>query len=133
MKFVTIKESHYQSDLVVLKSRLESEGIECRYKNELTAQVLNYIPSFLVELQVQEEDVPRINEILTETGDLQTENVKLVCPGCGSEKVKLKVSVVKWIQLFFSVLLALDTNVPMDKLFKKSKYYCKDCGAEVVN
>jgi hypothetical protein len=36
MKYITIKESHYQGDLVVLKSRLESEGIECRLKNELT-------------------------------------------------------------------------------------------------
>lgn len=133
MKFVTIKESHYQTDLVVLKSRLESEGIECCFKNELTTQVLNYIPSFLVELQVPEEDVPRVKEIMTETGDLQTENVKLVCPKCGSEKVKMRVSVVKWIQLFFSVLLALDVNVPMDKLFKKSKFYCRDCEAEIRN
>jgi hypothetical protein len=87
----------------------------------------NYIPSFLVELQVPEENVPRVKEIMTESGDLQGENVKLVCPECGSEKVKMKVSFLKWIQLFFSVLLALDTNVPMDKLFKKAKFYCKDC------
>jgi hypothetical protein len=40
MRFKTIKESHYQNDLIVLKSRLESEGIECRLKNELTTQVL---------------------------------------------------------------------------------------------
>lgn len=133
MSYITIKESHYQTDLVVLKSRLESEGIECRFKNELTTQVLNYIPSFLVELQVPEEDVPRVKEIMIETGDLQAENVKLVCPKCGSEKVKMRVSILKWIQLFFSVLLAIDTNVPMDKLFKKSKFYCNDCGAEVGN
>jgi len=118
MSYITIKESHYQTDLVVLKSRLESEGIECRFKNELTSQVLNYIPSFLVELQVPEEDVSRVKEILIETGDLQTENVKLVCPKCGSEKVKMKVSVLRWVQLFFSVLLVLDINLPMDKLFK---------------
>lgn len=133
MNYITIKESHYQTDLVVLKSRLESEGIECRYKNELTSQVLNYIPSFLVELQVREEDVPRVKEILIETGELQTENVKLVCLKCGSEKLRMKVSVFKWIQLGFSILLAMDTNVPMDKLFKKAKYFCKDCGAEVRN
>jgi predicted RNA-binding Zn-ribbon protein involved in translation (DUF1610 family) len=133
MKYVTVKESHYQTDLVVLKSRLESEGIECRFKNELTSQVLNYIPSFLVELQVPEEDVPRVKEILTETGDLQGDNGILVCPKCGSEKVKIKVSFIKKIQLVFSILLALDTNVPMDKLFKKAKFYCKDCGVEVGN
>jgi predicted RNA-binding Zn-ribbon protein involved in translation (DUF1610 family) len=132
MSYITIKESHYQTELVVLKSRLESEGIECRFKNELTTQVLNYIPSFLVELQVPEEDVQRANEIMNEAGNPQVENAKLICPNCGSEKVKLKVSVVKWIQLFFSVLLALDTNVPMDKLFKKSKFYCKDCREEFI-
>jgi predicted RNA-binding Zn-ribbon protein involved in translation (DUF1610 family) len=133
MKFFTIKESHYQADLVVLKSRLESEGIECRFKNELTTQVLNYIPSFLVELQVPEDDVPRVKEIMTETGELQAENVKLVCPKCGSENVKIKVSFIKKIQVVFSILLALDTNVPMDKLFKKAKFYCKDCGVEIGN
>jgi predicted RNA-binding Zn-ribbon protein involved in translation (DUF1610 family) len=133
MKFFTIKESHYQADLVVLKSRLESEGIECRFKNELTTQVLNYIPSFLIELQVPEDDVPRVKEIMTETGELQAENVKLVCPKCGYENVKVKVSFIKKIQVVFSILLALDTNVPMDKLFKKAKFYCKDCGVEVGN
>ena len=133
MKFVTIKESHYQTDLVVLRSRLESEGIECRFKNELTTQVLNYIPSFLVELQVPEKDVPRVKEIMNETGDLQTENVKLVCPKCGSDKVKMKVSFIKKIQVVLSVLITLDSNIPMDKLFKKSKFYCRECKAEFVN
>ncbi len=133
MKFITIKESHYVADLLVLKSRLESEGIDCRFKNELTTQVLNYIPSFLVELQVPEEDVPRVMEIMTETGDLQAENVKPVCPECGSEKVKMKVSFIKKIQVVLSILITLDSNVPMDKLFKKSKFYCKDCGVEVRN
>jgi hypothetical protein len=133
MKYVTVKESHYQTELVVLKSRLESEGIECRFKNELTSQVLNYIPSFLVELQVPEENVPRVKEVMTETGDLQTESIKLVCSKCGSEKVKMKVSILKWIKLFFSILFVLDTNVPMDKLFKKSKYYCSDCKSDFEN
>lgn len=133
MKFVTVKESHYQNDLVVLKSRLESEGIYCRFKNELTSQVFNHIPSFLVELQVAEEDVPRVKEILIETGELQPENTKLVCPNCGSEKVKIKVSFIKKIQLVISILLVLDTNVPMDKLYKKAKFYCKDCGVEVTS
>jgi len=133
MKFITIRESHYQNDLVVLKSRLESEGIYCRFKNELTAQVLGHIPSFSVELQVPEEDVPRVKEILIETGEFQTENTKLVCPKCGSDKVKIKVSFFKKIQVVFSLLFAFDTNVPMDKLFKRAKFYCKDCGVEVTN
>ncbi len=131
MKFLTIKESHYQSDLVVLKSRLESEGIYCRFKNELTTQVLNHIPSFLVELQGAEQDVPRVREILFETGEQLLENSKLICPKCSSENVKLKMSFLKKIGLLFSVLFAFGFNTPMDNFFKNARYYCRDCGEEV--
>lgn len=130
MNYVTIKESHYQTDLVVLKSRLESDGINCRFKNELTTQVLNHIPSFMVELQVEEKDIPRVKEILIESGDLFPENSTPICLECGSENLKMKISFAKKIGLFFSVLYALTTNVPMDKLFRKAKYICNDCGEE---
>ena len=76
MKYVTIKESHYVSELAVLKSRLESEGIECRLKNELTTQIINYIPSFVVELQVPESDLERVREILVETGEISEGKTK---------------------------------------------------------
>ncbi len=132
MKFVTVKESHYQQDLIVLKSRLESDGIECRFKNELTTQILSHVPSFLVELQVADSDLERVQKIMIETGELQHESIKLVCRECGSEKVKMKLSVLRRVQLFFSVLITLlINNLPMDKLFKDVKYVCKDCGAEV--
>ncbi len=73
MRFITIKQSHYVTELVVLKSRLESEGIECFLKNELTTQVLSHIPSFLVELQVRESDLERVREIMKEH-ESETEN-----------------------------------------------------------
>ncbi len=130
MKFITVKESHYQTDLVVLKARLESEGIVCRFKNELTAQILNHIPAFVVELQVPENDIPRVKEIMKENGDIIPENSKLACKKCGSERVKMKLSFFKRIGLFFAILYSLGSNVPMDKLFKKARYYCRDCGAE---
>ena len=69
MKFITIKESHYVSDLFVLKSRLESEGIVCRIKNELTTQVMSYMASFTAELQVTESDIERVKEILASTSE----------------------------------------------------------------
>lgn len=132
MKFVTVKESHYQQDLIVLKSHLESEGIECRLKNELTTQILSHLPSFLVELQVADSDLDRVKKIMIETGELQFEKTKLVCQGCGSENLKMKLSVLKSIQLFFLLLFAsLGANTPTDKLFKNVKYVCKDCGVEV--
>lgn len=132
MKFVTVKESHYLSDLSVLKSRLESEGFECRLKNELTTQVINYIPSFMVELQVPESDLERVREILVETGELSVSKNKFVCPECGSEKIKLKLSKMKRLQVFFSVVAValFMSNLPMDKVFKNARHTCLECGNE---
>jgi len=70
MKLITIKESNKLSDLSVLKSRLESEGIKCYLKGELSSQVLNYIPSNIIELQVAESDVNNVKKILDEIGEL---------------------------------------------------------------
>jgi len=46
MDFVTIKESHLESDLLVLKSILESEGILCYLKNEFSTQIMSHMPTF---------------------------------------------------------------------------------------
>ena len=66
MEFVTIKESHTESDLLVLKSRLESEGIHCYMKNEFSNQILSHMATFTVELQVSVNDLERAQEILHE-------------------------------------------------------------------
>jgi hypothetical protein len=64
MSLVTIKKSHIESDLLILKSKLESEGITCYLRNEFTTQIMNYLPSFEVELQVSNTDIDRVREIL---------------------------------------------------------------------
>jgi len=64
MSLVTIKKSHIESDLLILKSKLESEGIVCYLRNEFTTQIMNYLPSFEVELQVSDTDIDRVQEIL---------------------------------------------------------------------
>lgn len=66
MSLVTIKKSNVEGDLIVLKSKLESEGIQCFLKNEFTTQIINYIPSFDVELQVNESDLEKVQKILEE-------------------------------------------------------------------
>ena len=66
MSLITIKKSHIESELLVLKSKLESEGIICYMRNEFTTQIMNYLPSFEVELQVSDSDLDRVKEILRE-------------------------------------------------------------------
>jgi len=64
MNFITIKSSHHEVDLIFLKSRLEAEGITCFLKNEFSTQVMTHMGTFLVELQVPEEDVEKALEIM---------------------------------------------------------------------
>lgn len=130
MKFVTIKESHYQQELVVLKSRLESEGIECRLKNELTTQILNHIPAFLVELQVRETELERVKRILIESGELNADQIKIVCKKCGSDRLKINLTTKQKIQFFFtSVLIAISGKyASLDKILEKAGKRCQDCG-----
>jgi len=49
----------------------------------------------LVELQVPENDVPQVKEIMIESGVLIKENTKLLCPKCGYDKIKMKLSLQK--------------------------------------
>jgi hypothetical protein len=67
MSLITIKESHVESDLLVLKSVLESEGIKCYMKNEFTTQIMSHMANFVIELQVSSTDLDRVNEILKKT------------------------------------------------------------------
>lgn len=69
MSLITIKRSHLETDLLILKGKLESEGIKCYMRNEFTTQIMNYLPSFEVELQVSELDLERVKEILKEFED----------------------------------------------------------------
>ncbi len=67
MSFITIKESHSESDLLVLKSILESEGIKCFMKNEFITQIMSHMTTFAVELQVSEADLEKALEIMKKT------------------------------------------------------------------
>ena len=68
MEFITLKSSHYVSDLSELQIRLESYGIRCYLKNEFSAQVLSHLPGALVELQVAKLDMEKIQSLLDEFG-----------------------------------------------------------------
>lgn len=135
MKYITIKESHQVNDLVFLQKRLESEGINCRLKNELSTQVLNHIPSMLVELQVPENNLKRVGEILIETGELKKESTAFVCENCGSEKLKFHIGMMKRLKIFFAFSIAALTltSFSVDKLLEDVNYTCKECGHSCSN
>ncbi len=70
MQFITSKESQNVNDLLVLKSLLESEGINCRLKDELSTQVLKQLSPVHVELQVVDFDLEKVKLIMRESGEI---------------------------------------------------------------
>ncbi|MBG7631122.1 MAG: DUF2007 domain-containing protein [Bacteroidetes bacterium] len=59
----------WSQELLILRSKLEYEGIKCYMRNEFTTQIMKHLPSFEVELQVSDLDLERVKEILREFED----------------------------------------------------------------
>jgi hypothetical protein len=70
--WITIRTFNLPTDAVVIRARLEAEGIECFLKNELTVQVNPFYSNAVggVQLQVKESDFVNAVAILREGGYL---------------------------------------------------------------
>jgi hypothetical protein len=73
--FETIATFMFPSELVVAKTKLESEGIKCRVLNELTVQSYNFLSNAVggVKLQVSRSDFDRAYSILLHGGFIKQE------------------------------------------------------------
>lgn len=65
---VTIKSYMSPHELLIDKSKLESFGIECVTRDEMTAQVLNFYSQLKggIQLQVRQSDLQKAREILAD-------------------------------------------------------------------
>jgi hypothetical protein len=77
-KWVTVLTTILPQQLWIIRGRLESEGIECFIKDELTIQSYNLYSNSVggVKLQVLEKDQQRAVELLVELGYLKDEPVR---------------------------------------------------------
>lgn len=77
--FVTVLTMSYPQQLYIIKGRLESEGIQCFIKDELTVQSNNFWSNAVggVKLQVQNQDVERAVALLTELGYIKDEPIQV--------------------------------------------------------
>ena len=77
--FVTVLTMSYPQQLYIIKGRLESEGIECFIKDELTVQSNNLWSNAVggVKLQVQKQDVERALALLIELGYIKDQSKQL--------------------------------------------------------
>ena len=113
-KLVTILSIPFPRQIHVVKARLESEGIECFTKNELTIQTDPLLSNALggIQLQVKEEDVEAAVKILEEEGYLSKEEAE-VNPYSGLEAFADKIPFFKRVrfEVRLGVLITLIITV----------------------
>lgn len=124
MQLVTVNTYTLPHELAIHRSKLESMGIECFVKDELTVQVHNFYSNAIggVKLQVKEIDLEDALMILQEEFDLKAAypDAKVKCPQCGSGNVE-----GKGINGKISLIILMITGIPIP-IFK-SKLHCFDC------
>ncbi|MDB5134526.1 MAG: hypothetical protein JWP37_1129 [Mucilaginibacter sp.] len=124
--FVTVLNVSLPQQLWIIKGKLESEGIKCFVKDELTVQANNLYSNAVggVKLQVLEEDVERARVILTELGYIKEELVTVDLLTQIDAKTLFipflkNVNVINRIIIITSVLVALVVTV-LYQVFKPS-------------
>jgi hypothetical protein len=140
MDWVTVATFTYPTELLVLRSMLEAEGIQCFAKDENTLQVQPFYSNAIggVKLQVAQKDFIKAKKIaeeyhkniqnanppeLTEEeymqDDVKNKKGEIVCPVCGSSDVRVKGP--SRLNLISPILGILD-------IFPSRKYHCFKCG-----
>lgn len=136
--FITVKTFTYSQEAAIIHALLESEGIECYLKDELTAQINPFYSNAIggIKLQVKKSDYSKALEILNESDankqyqetSIETELLpngknEIRCPICGSTEVsKPKIS----NRAFAISLLLLGFPLP----FLNKYHHCFDCGRD---
>lgn len=127
-EYITVKTYVFPHELYIDRSKLESFGIECLTKDEITAQVHNFYSNAIggIRLQVRTEDFEKANEILSDYPDIKTDEKsisEIKCPNCGSSNInKIKFNRIR------SLVALMLFGLPIPFLTKK--HQCYECHKE---
>ncbi|MDT0557882.1 DUF2007 domain-containing protein [Ichthyenterobacterium sp. W332] len=127
-KFTTIAKYQYTSEALIVKGRLEADGIQVFLSDSLTIDTDPLVSNAIggVKLKVFSEDVKKANEILKSIAKYSTDNEgnSIECPNCNSSKVQL-ISTVTSFKSFFAFLIGfISGTLPFNARYK---YNCDHC------
>ena len=130
--FTKIGSWQYSSEAIIIKGKLEAEGIEVFMADNFTIDTDPLVSNAIggVKLFVHTDDLEKAKEILAEVSrySVDDDGEKVVCPQCGSQTAQVftTVSNKKSLAAFlFGFLIA--GGLP---IYTKYKYRCNDCGHE---
>src|SRR5690554_3755710 len=138
--FRTIKTFTHSTEIIILRSRLEAEGIECFLKDEYTVDANPFYSNAIggVKLQVREKDVSKAMEILKDGGYLtdslpyQPRLLKLFekhsrkLPAIGSLRIEVRLMIIVSLIVLILSLILYFSSLPTIKEQLTQKNWCVD-------
>ena len=120
--WVTIAEMSWLSEAQVLKTFLQSQGLDAFIPEEFISTINPMVTGICVRVQVRESSVEDAKKLLAE---FKPESAKEKCPNCGSEDLHFKpVGLKGWIMFVICLLILVPMKGPGRKV-------CKSCGKDV--
>ena len=133
MPLITFKTFENPVDAHLLKSKLESEGIDCFLfdENIVSVMPLYNITVGGIKLKIDDSDLKKAKEIFSEiehTPITSEENEVIKCPNCGSEEIISGFKSFKGVKGILSLIVTfLFTIFP---IYFKTVHRCKKCDIE---
>lgn len=130
--FEKITTFQYSSEAVIVKGRLEAEGIEVFMADNFTIDADPLVSNAIggVKLFVKAEDIKKAKAILSEISRYSVDDSgkNIVCPKCGTAKVDVG-STIKDVKSFFAFIFGFGLlgTIPF---YTKYTYRCDNCGNE---
>lgn len=130
-QFEKIATFQYSAEALILKGRLEADGIEVFLKNNNTIDTDPLISNAVggVQLFVHTDDADKAKEILQTLPRYALDNAgnAIHCPNCDSTEVEV-MSTVRDRGGFIAFIIGLFLSAL--PFFVKYKYHCNNCGHE---
>lgn len=127
-KFTTIAKYQYTSEALIIKGRLEADGIQVFLSDNLTIDTDPLVSNAIggVKLKVFTEDAFKARTILNKISKYSTDNDGnlLECPECKSHKIQLFSSITSFKSFFAFILGVLFGTLPIHACYK---YQCDSC------
>ena len=129
--FELIGSYQYSSEALIMKGKLESEGIQVFIRDNYTVDTNPLYSNAVggVKLFVNQIDYNKAKDVISKISLYSfDDNSKLIkCPNCREEQIKMTTSIKDYKSLFAFILSMLFVIMPF---YSKYKYKCNSCGFE---
>lgn len=130
--FVKIAAYQYSSEAIIVKGKLESEGIEVFMADNFTIDTDPLVSNAIggVKLFVKHEQLEAAKVVMDDISRyaLNDQGNPVSCPACGSDRVEMGTTVMEKKSLFaFLFAFIIGGGLPV---YTKYKYRCTSCNNE---